>query len=242
MPDVPNQMTIFDLIGKTIVLSGGAEYLHKSNLTLRGWTKSLISKFLGLADTSIPNPRYRYAAEQQLFRFDRVKRIEGTQEFQAELARTDQRRVSRKAAVATSRVRTDEQAAQLKIEVRLLEQAALIQRACDSYNSRKKGYLTALDFGPASPDSDRWFLERICVNYLRHDCTNYHSGLNSVSGRVGVQQAALKMKRRIIAAIAEKYPYLRTECMRQCPTLMAAESQHSGMEELAPSDRQSSSR
>jgi hypothetical protein len=56
--------------------------------------------------------------------------------------------------------------------------------AIQSYNSferRKDGQW-------ASQDSSEEFLERITVNFLRHECTSYEWLLESFKGRVGVQQ------------------------------------------------------
>ena len=87
MSEVPTQTTAFDLVGR-IITTDGEEYLNKSNLKVRGWTEALIREFLGRADASMANPKYRYAAPQQLFLFDRVKRAEEREDFQAALDRT----------------------------------------------------------------------------------------------------------------------------------------------------------
>lgn len=210
-----------DLAVGTNEVKARADYVNKSNLKSYGWTEALISKFLVQPDKVTPNPKYRNAAPQQLFLLERVTRAEKTQEFRAELARTDQRRIASKAGVETSRRKTAEKVAQLRIEVQLLEPTALIRRACDSYNWLQISKGAAQNFERATAQSDPNFLERISVNYLRHHCTNYHAGLANVSGRVGAQQAAHKIKGKIIAAIAKKYPHLHAECLRQCPNLAA---------------------
>ena len=60
------------------------------------------------------------------------------------------------------------------------------------------------------------FLERITVNFIRHNLTAYDRALEEVAGRVGIASAVqskdLLSHRR---AIGESYPALADECSRQ---------------------------
>jgi hypothetical protein len=70
-------------------------------------------------------------------------------------------------------------------------------------------------FDYATPESDKAFLERIEVNYIRHNLTKYDTALETMAGRIGVHEAVVKIKFMLLDAIAEKYPYLADECQNQ---------------------------
>jgi len=59
------------------------------------------------------------------------------------------------------------------------------------------------------------FLHRITVNYLRHELTGYEAVLGSLRGLIGRAEASQLIRGRILAAIAEAYPWLAGECRRQ---------------------------
>src|SRR4249920_1196998 len=65
-------------------------------------------------------------------------------------------------------------------------------------------------------DAPAEFLERITVNFIRHNLTAYDRALEEVAGRVGIASAVqskdLLSHRR---AIGESYPALADECSRQ---------------------------
>lgn len=67
----------------------------------------------------------------------------------------------------------------------------------------------------ASEHSDPEFLERIRVNYLRHNSCRYEHHLEMIAGRVGTKDAYLEIKEKVLDAIAEVYPWLGAECLRQ---------------------------
>ena len=68
----------------------------------------------------------------------------------------------------------------------------------------------------AAKDAPAEFLERITVNFIRHNLTAYDRALEEVAGRVGIASAVqskdLLSHRR---AIGESYPALADECSRQ---------------------------
>jgi hypothetical protein len=55
-------------------------------------------------------------------------------------------------------------------------------------------------------------LDRIMVNYLRHRATHYDTTLN---GRRRNGRSARLMLWSVNAEIAKRYPFLKSECMRQ---------------------------
>lgn len=71
------------------------------------------------------------------------------------------------------------------------------------------------DFIPANSKSDRIFLNRIIVNYLRHNLSDYDSKLGDIFGRVGTSEAYRIINEKIYSKIAEVYPELKDECDNQ---------------------------
>ena len=71
------------------------------------------------------------------------------------------------------------------------------------------------DFTPATTDSDSVFLNRVIVNYLRHNLSNYDSKLDDIFGKVGKSEAYRIINTKIYAKIAEVYPVLKDECDNQ---------------------------
>jgi hypothetical protein len=107
------------------------------------------------------------------------------------------------------------------MEVPKLSRDEVIARACKRFNNRKadifcnRGSDEPCSYSPASPESDPIFLKRISVNYLRHLLSNYEDEAARVYGRVGVRQAYKEISRRVYAAIAEAYTWLKDECQKQ---------------------------
>jgi hypothetical protein len=64
----------------------------------------------------------------------------------------------------------------------------------------------------ARRNSDPEFLQRITINYIRHQHSEYDEQLEHIFGKVGTAEAYLALNRKIADAIEEKYPVLREAC------------------------------
>lgn len=53
------------------------------------------------------------------------------------------------------------------------------------------------------------------MNFVRHHWTAYDRRLEEVAGQIGVERAIAAIRQRIFTAIAEAYPHLAPECVRQ---------------------------
>jgi hypothetical protein len=89
---------------------------------------------------------------------------------------------------------------------------ALIDKACKQY--RVPATRPAPLAAPA-PEARPERLERLAVNYLRHVIMLNHRYIADRRGRIGVRLARTEFRRKVLAAIAETYPALQTECDRQ---------------------------
>jgi hypothetical protein len=186
--------------------------LSTTDLKARKWTETLIRQFLPEPDKTVENPHYLSGPPIRLYNLDRVEAIEKQVDFQDAIARAARRSEAASKAATTREERTMGMVADLAIEVPPFQREELIRLACDSYNSwtcDREGDLLA------APDADPDFLARICVNFLRHEMTPYDNGLEQLHGRTGRSDAHYRLKRRILDAIAEEYPWLDKECERQ---------------------------
>lgn len=186
--------------------------VNKQSLKERGWTESLIKKHLGDPDVRKTNPRYKSAAPTCLYDDARVARIEATVEFHLDLERASRRRESAGKGVDRRREQTQALLDALRIEVPLLEWDELVTHARRSYDNLQ--FVRGGEFKTSSGFDER-FLHRICVNFLRHECTEYEVDLLKLSGHVGADEARFGVKCKVLDAIAERYPTLADECYRQ---------------------------
>ncbi|MER1995169.1 MAG: hypothetical protein ABTA24_01555 [Arthrobacter sp.] len=176
----------------------------------RGWTDTQIKAFLPVPDRTARNPFSRKAAPMKLYARERVEAVEATEEFRKareasrkrQLAARERSLAKKKEAVASA------QALELRIVPEPWDEVQ--RKALDHYNSRLRRKQS-----PAGPRTSQARRDRMTVNYLRHQQTSYEEELKEFKGVVGVGEAYLIVRNRILDLIAETYPPLRTECERQ---------------------------
>ena len=66
-----------------------------------------------------------------------------------------------------------------------------------------------------SPDAPVDFLDRIEVNFLRHEASNYDTVMNTLNGRGGAAEGRLVLRYMVLIGIAKIYPHLQDECVCQ---------------------------
>ena len=184
----------------------------------RGWTDSLLKLFLPEPDVITENPNYKKGPPMLLFNLEKIEAIEKTEEFKAKQAGTTKRKQAAEKAVETKLKKMEEHLNKIIIKVPVLQREQLIKKACNHYNNMQREresegrYTSGMD---ADKDSDLKFLERICVNYLRHCLTSYEHQLNKISGKVGFGEGYEEIRRKIFDSISENYEWLAKECKRQ---------------------------
>jgi hypothetical protein len=114
-------------------------------------------------------------------------------------------------------------AAKVDVSIAQLAPGLLVRRAISHYNSR---------LGPgdrrATIESSAPFLQRLCVNFLRHTGSNYDAHRNSIratGGQALSDSVGLIVRERVLAEIARSYGWLAEEAQRQAQTL--TDGQHS---------------
>lgn len=192
------------------------------DLKQRGWTLSLIKKFLGKPDGYRDNPYYKCAGEMKLYRTDRVLDVEATPEFKAAFV-VSQKRSMKAKEVAEQVIDTKTEnlcdliVGQAGIYLPDYTPEELTLAACENYNSLcwmpehvySKKVESGWDFREASPQSDKTFINRITVNYLRHTYSDYDESLSYTYRQVGKDIAYSLLREKIDDAIHEKYPWLQ---------------------------------
>jgi hypothetical protein len=193
-------------------------YFSTQELEARGWTKSLIKKFLPKPD-SIKN--FRYGC-QYFYGHLHVGEIEALDEFKQLQQKALRRRESGIAAAEKRKLEyLDYLKNKMPVRVQPVELDKLLLDAIESYNAHRARRWERRNWDedfyspPATKDSDESFLQRITVNYIRHNLTRYDALLSSQKGKMAKQDAIEIVQRRVFEAIIGTYPEYRDECERQ---------------------------
>jgi hypothetical protein len=191
-------------------------YLNKKQLTERGWSPKLVTEFLGEPDDKRRLGWYCY---EHLYFLPRVERIEKTDDFKTAQGAYLNRRQRGIEAAERRAAEQIEKARTMPIRIREIPYDEVLEDAIDHYNRRGRGrrydYDEDYQWTPASKDSDELFLQRIAVNYVRHQLTSYDHKLLAQKGKVGGSEAVPIIRRRVFEEIALAYPQLADECDRQ---------------------------
>lgn len=192
------------------------EFCSHGGLLHRGWTKSAIEKFLATHDKEVPNPHYPKSYPMKLYLLERVVKAETSQEYQDFCGRNRTRREASVKAIKTKQNNLLKQVARWEIYIQPQHLEDVMHDAIKSYNSvRVDRSEDGFPYEPASMNSDKEFLKRIVVNFLRHCCSPYERRLDEITGKVGTKEAYILLNHRIYKRISELYPELKDECDRQ---------------------------
>lgn len=181
--------------------------ITQSTILMRsGWSKSLLVKLLGEPD--LRKKQYGRTNLMCLYNLEKVQSAESAALFLADQESLVKRKMSAKKAVETKVSRLMDAVSCMVINVEQVKRVEAF--AIEAYNEYNEDV-----FNPASHKSDRAFLGRICVNFIRHELTEYDISLETVAGKSGVTQAVDAIREKVYAAIATCYPVFKTECERQ---------------------------
>lgn len=192
-----------------------ANYCTAIELRERGWTPALIKKYLGKPDTSTRNTTYRSAPDIKMYSWIRVEECEQSEEWQCEIAalraRTDAAKSQQK------RKKLLEQVEEMQVVVSHLSPRELVPRAIVAYNEyhQERMWQYGYQYAPAHAGCDKRFLQRIAVNYIRHELTHYDEVIERLSQAPAMAQARNAIRRRIYYEIIKVYPQYTDECLRQ---------------------------
>jgi hypothetical protein len=186
------------------------KWISLAGLKARGWTPKLIGRFLGEPERTVPNPHYRSAAPMRLWSLEAVLRAEQDPAFQEALVQAQRRKEAARKGALRRRELTLELARELPIEIERIPPDELLQIVQEDYFAYEGRWVEFKPWGKPDPLRDR-----LCVNYLRHQATEYDLHLETLQGKTGIAEAYLVLWERIMRAIEEAYPELRAEVRRQ---------------------------
>lgn len=179
----------------------------QKELLERGWTKKSIEMFLGSPDKIV---KILYG-KCHLYNIVRVEKLEQSNEFKTWF---EKNKVKREKLKSKQLERCDilrkenlKKVESLNIKVKLFENDKLVDFAVKHYQSRNE--YSHVD------TNNREFLDRICVNYLRHCCSSYEWQLEKIFGKVGVSQLYVIVKTKVLEEIRKNYPHLSGEVDNQ---------------------------
>ena len=180
--------------------------LTQSDLIARGWTKTLIERYLGDPDALKTNPNYKSGPPMRLFAVSRVEETETRirPEFEKVIALRERRSRSALQAAQRNRDTLGEWARTVKIELPRTKPDKLIKEAIEHYNERQ----IERDRDRTASLGDSWeFLRRITCNYVRHCLTDYEKQLDDIGGKVGNKKAYQILRNRLNRAIKKQYGF-----------------------------------
>ena len=191
-------------------------HFSKSGLKNRDWTDKAINLFLKIPDKEVENPFYKSASPMKLYLIKRVKKIEKSTKFQNFKKNNKIRREGAKKSIKTKTSKLLETISKWKI--RLHRMKNVLKLAIKSYNEFKRNgeYNDKyIEFELATKKSDKDFLDRITVNYIRHSLSKYDNKIESLFGKVGRTKAYNIINLMIYKKIKEVYPEYIKECNNQ---------------------------
>ena len=189
-----------------------------STLKQRGWTPTLIHDLLGPPDSTTPNPHFRNAAPMQLYSQERVEAAEAAGKFQQNPQGVQGRRqAALKAAETRSRnavrwaTRTEIFPHRPTHSMRELQEKSVIHRNEHAERSPRNRENPDFEYMPQPSRLDRETLDRLCVNFPRHECSDYACTLAETFGQTGKETAIGVIRLRIYREITRRWPDLEGE-------------------------------
>ena len=134
------------------------------------------------------------------------------------------RRKGAKKAVETKRAKLMNEVRNWEIEIGVSTSLdAVVNAAIDHFNERLRYYEDRdLERGKeyfererVSIHSDKDFLDRITVNYIRHELSAYDEKIDDLFGKIGKHEAFQLLNQKIYTEIGRVFPQVREEARRQ---------------------------
>lgn len=182
-----------------------SKLLKTSQIIERGWTKGLIKKFLVEPDKT--HKILSTGSKAFLYNEDRVESVEETDNF-----KTAQEKALKRSETALKKAEKQKQKSlvqveSLEIEVERLDIDKIKNRAISSYKTQ--------NYPAANENDDKNFIERITVNYIRHELTNYDLYLFEQYKKIGKSETVKIIRRKIFMEMLRIYPELSYQIKKQ---------------------------
>ena len=168
-----------------------------TDLRQRGWTRRLIERFLGYADTLTPNPHFKRGRPMKFFDTDRVHGVECLSMFEEETLASHQRKQ------AGQRVIEDKRHA-------LTDLAAAVEPVLPDWTTDELNAQAREMFGFTNDDVA---FRRAQVSALMRHCSACEWPLDDYFWHPGIRAARVVMRRKSLAKIMSAYPHLSDQAL-----------------------------
>jgi hypothetical protein len=162
----------------------------------------------------VNNPHYSKMTATLVSRADIKDNLGSLQRSSEEQTKLEKRSIVGRRVAEKKRDDLLDWVERLQVKVRRYEtKEALTEAACRHYNelwAERDDGRGRYDDKHASPSDDVEFLNRITMNFLRHDCSGYERYLDSVAGKTGAPEARALLREKINKKILEQYPFLHS--------------------------------
>ena len=163
------------------------------------------------------NPFYKCAAPMKLWEKKVVEEAMENELFKAHIIKREKRISGAKKAVLTKKNKLMEYVTEKidQISVIVISKKMLKNDAIFFAIERRNYFYDYEDYEYYHFDPPKETVERWMVNHVRHNLTAYDEELYEMKGKVGISEAYVLYKRKVLEAIAVAYPYLTEEVERQ---------------------------
>jgi len=186
------------------------KYFNLKQLKERGWTNTKINLWLKEPDKLIKNPIYRSASPSKLYLSSKVKQQEKNKRFltwiEASKGKREKLSNSLKETNSKKRKALVMYITSLDVKIKKYSIDKLTKRAVRHYNDL---WFSRGDYDKhATVHDDREFLNRICLNMLRHEQEHYEYEICQMFGKVGKDDGYAALREKIETEILKVYPFL----------------------------------
>lgn len=188
-----------------------SDYFNKRQLKERGWTDRMIRQYISIAPVEFRSA-YR-SHPSQCYPKDCILDIEDSDEWRAAMNESLVHKMSGKKAAETRRGQTMQWIADAVGRLQVERDDNVMTKAIAAKNWRNDeiGNYMADD----AERAPRQVKRRWCVNYIRHELSNYDDVLVDMFGKVGRSEAYRVLFAAVMDRIAVVYPEYAGECARQ---------------------------
>lgn len=182
-----------------------------------GIPKSIIEKHLPVPRL-VDNPHYKCASPMKLYALSAVTGLLSLKEVQDAIEKRKRRSLAAKKAVETKLNNINAKVEAATQNLIIGKESNVEDNAIAAYNEHES-YKTSLydDYAPRyiTTQAPKEVLDRITVNYIRHQLTDYDDTLYLSQHMTGKHSFYRKYRNNVLDAIANAYPTYAAECENQ---------------------------
>jgi len=181
-------------------------YFSTTQLKERGWSDSMIRKFMPLPDEFLPNPYYPNSGHMRLYLKTRAGKIEKTEQFMSASLSASKRADMLNMCFEQKKGALSALAHQINIPDFTRDEASIMNSAALEFEMGRENY-------NHSKDEQTKEIHKIAINMLLEIQGPVIWQLDDFYHHQGVCEARKIVRQRILAKIIRTYPVLKDECL-----------------------------